>query len=168
MITNSTVNARNFIYCTLYQGPNESFTYYNDNDGHYHAAIYMIEGTMELWASDTETPTDADKLATPEPGMFYDISHTRGKYVVSKTGSVGASLVMFNPVPADKKLNIEILKGSQTKELSADGRATIVCLTGPVDVNGKTLKSSQYAVSFDGKPATLTMGDNTLCAIVTE
>lgn len=166
MISNSAFNAHNFIYCLAYQGPNETMVYYNDNDGHYHSLLYVIEGSMDVSISDTDT-VEPSPLPKPEIGILYDIAHTRGKYVTSKTQSVGTSMITFNPVPADRKLNVEMLSGKQTVEVNAkDSRITIVCFTGPVNVNGKELKSTQYAVVFENKSATLTMEDNTICALV--
>lgn len=166
MIFQNAVNAHSFIYCMIYQSPNETSTYFNDNNGHYHASVYVVDGTADIWLSDTDTPTDNDKIESLETGMFYNTPHTKGKYVIAKTGSVGVSTVMFNPVPADKVLNIQILKDSQTVEINS--KTTIVCITGPVNVNGKELKSTQYAKVFENKSATLTMEDNTICALVTE
>lgn len=161
MISNAAINAHNFVYCLTYQSPNETATYFNDNDGHYHCAIYLIEGTMDV-------NVDGEDLAPLQPGILYDISHTKGKTVTTKTGSVGASMIMFNPVPADRKLKIEIVSGAKTTNIPAEARTTVVCITGPIDVNGKTLNTNQYAVAFDGKAATVITGENTLCALVTE
>jgi hypothetical protein len=166
MIFQNAVNAGSFIYCMIYQSPNEIGTYFNDNNGHYHASLYVVDGTADVWLSDTDTPTDNDKIESLEPGMFYDTSHTKGKYVTSKTGSTGVSTVNFNPIPANRLLNVEILKGSQTIEINY--KTTIVCITGPINVNGKELKSTQYAKVFTNNTATLTMEENTICALVTE
>jgi len=131
----------------------------------------MLEGSMTAYESPTEIPSEADLMVKLQMvrGTLYDVTHTRGKYVTAITGDNGAAMVMFNPVPADKPLNIEILNGNQVKEINAiDKRITIVCITGPIDVNGKNLKTTQYAVVFPGKSATLTMEENTICALVTE
>ena len=151
MISNAAINAHNFVYCLTYQSPHETATYFNDNVGHYHSAIYLIEGTMEV-------NVDGEDLAPLQPGILYDISHTKGKTVTTKTGSAGASMVMFNPIPENRDLKIEIVKGAGTVNVDAESRTTIVCITGPVDVNGKTLNTNQYAVAFSGKSATVTMG----------
>lgn len=162
MISNSIINAKSFICCLCYQGPNETFQYYNDKNGHYHSYLYTFEGLMEVYA-------DEAKLADPEVGILYDISHTHGKQITSNTQLQGCSFVTFNPVPIDRKLNINIVKDKQTIEISAtDKRVTIVCFTGPVKVNDKTLNSTQYAVVFPGKTATLSMEENNICALVSE
>lgn len=161
MISNAAINTNSFVYCLTYFSSHESAEYFNQNLGHYHSVIYLLEGTMDV-------VVDGEELAPLQPGIVYDISHTKGKTVKTSTGSSGASMVMFNPIPEDKKLNVEVVKDSQVLELNATSRTTIICLTGPVEVNGKTLKTNQYAVVFTNKSATLTMKDNTVCAIVTE
>jgi hypothetical protein len=170
MISNTPVNANSFVCCSVYQSPNETTTYFNDNNGHYHSHIYMIEGLMTAYESATEIPSELDlavKLQMVQ-GTLYDVRHTKGKFVTAKTGQHGAAMVMFNPIPADKSLNIEILNGKQTVEIHATTqRITVVCLTGPVNVNGKELKSTQFAVVFQDKSAILNMEDNTICALVT-
>lgn len=167
MICQSAINAKNFIYCLTYQGPNETTVYFNDNTGHYHSHLYLLEGAMEVAASEGKVATEADQLETPQVGVVYDIAHTKGKYVTATTGNVGAAMLMINPVPHDRNLNVKVV--NTTQDITAtDARKTIVCLTGPVTVNGKTLKSTQFAVVFPGNTATLTMEENTLCAIVSE
>lgn len=172
MITNLAINAHNFIYCLVYQSANETTSYYNDMNGHYHQWIYLVEGEMDVVRiSDTEDNlvSSRDMLPPLQAGGVYNISETRGKYVVTKTKDAGASMIMFNPVPADRDLKIEIVKGSNTREVTATNtRVTIVCITGPIQVNGKELKSNQYAVVFENTSATLTMGETAVCAIVSE
>jgi hypothetical protein len=168
MISNISINAGGFLCCSVYQSANETTTYFNDNDGHYHSAIYLMEGNIDTYPSDTETLTANAVNAPLLEGQLYDISHTRGKYVIAKTGSKGASMTMFNPVPADKKLDVQIIKDKETLEINATtDKITIVCLTGPVNVNGKELKTAQFAVVYQNKSATLTMENNTICALVT-
>jgi hypothetical protein len=171
MISNTIINTNGFLCCAVYQSPYETTTYFNDNNGHYHSKIYLIEGEMSAFESETEVLTELDLAVRLQmvQGTLYDVSHTRGKFVTAKTGVKGAAMAMFNPIPADKNLDVEIIKGPRTTEITpTDGRVTIVCLTGPVDVNGKTLKTSQYAVVFENKTAILTMQENTICALVRE
>jgi redox-sensitive bicupin YhaK (pirin superfamily) len=159
MISHTAINARDFVYCLTYQSPHETAIYFNDNTGHYHSSIYLIEGTMDV-------NVDGEDLAPLQHGILYDISHTKGKTITTKTGSSGASMVMFNPLPEDRALHVEIV--SENKTVAAETRTTIVCLTGPIAVNDKQLNTNQYAVVLPGKSATLEMGNNTLCAIVTQ
>lgn len=44
MILNNVVNARTFIYCSVYWSPHETSTYHNSSDGHYHQYIYFVHG----------------------------------------------------------------------------------------------------------------------------
>jgi hypothetical protein len=130
----------------------------------------MVEGSLKAYESTTENPTDLESATKTQlvEGMLYNISTSRGKYITSKTDQYGASMAMFNPVPVDRKLNIEILTGPQTKEIDdTNKKFTIVCLTGPILVNNKELKSTQFAVIQD-KSAIITMQENKICALVSE
>jgi hypothetical protein len=171
MITNTPYKTNDFIYSLTYQGPHETTVYLNDNTGYYRSHIYMIEGEIDAYESNTETPSDLDLMIKTKlvRGTLYDSSHTKGKYIIAKTLENGAAMVMINPVPADRRMDVEILKDKQTIEINAtDKKITIICLTGPIDVNGKTLKTTQYAVVLQNKSATITMEDNTICALVTD
>lgn len=167
MISHTAVNANGFIYCSVYQSPNETTTYHNDNVGEYHAAIYMLEGNLDTYPSETEILASDAVNAPLAQGQLYDISNTRGKFVIAKTGNAGASMVMFNPVPADKNLNIKIVDTPQNVEIdSSAGKVTIVCLTGPVTVNGKTVNSMEFVRVYQGVPATLIVNEDSICALV--
>lgn len=169
MITHAQFKTESFIYSFAYQGPNESTVYLNDNNGYFRSHIYMIEGSLSAYESATQVPSTTD-LLTRSPlvqGTLYDISNTKGKYTTAKTESNGAAMVIFNPIPLTRKLDINIVNGQQTLEVNAvNSNITIVCLTGPVDVNGKQLKTSQFATVYQGKSATLTLEENTICALV--
>lgn len=167
MISHNAINANGFIFCSVYQGPNETTLYFNDGEGQYHQQIYIIEGAVDTYPSDTEVlPTDAVNMPL-SAGNLYDISHTKGKYVTGKTQANGASMVMFNPVPMDRKLDVKILKDAQTVQIAAtDKKVTIVCLTGPVLVNDKEVGSMQFVRLYPGKSATLTLDEGNICAIV--
>jgi hypothetical protein len=168
MIINNSVNTNSFIYCTVYQGPNETTSYYNTGNGHFHETIYLVEGTAEYALSDTAELQGSEEFITLEAGIVYDISNSKGKYVITKTKNTGASMVMINPIPEDKHLKIEIVKGSTTETITAgDERVTVICLTGPVTIKDKTLSSMQYAVVFANTSATLELSENTVCALVT-
>jgi hypothetical protein len=76
-------------------------------------------------------------------------------------------MMMFNPIPHDRKLNVEIVKGPTTIEVVAGGdRTTVVCITGPVIIKGKRLESQQYATVFADTTASLEIPLNGICALV--
>jgi hypothetical protein len=167
MISHNAINANGFIFCSVYQGPNETTIYFNDGEGQYHQQIYIVEGDIDTYPSDTEVLATDAVNAPLVSGVLYDISNTKGKYVIGKTDDTGASMVMFNPVPLDRQLNIEILKDAQTKQITAtDKKVTIVCLTGPVLVNDKEVGSMKFVRLYPGKSATLTLDESNICAIV--
>ena len=170
MISYTPINAKYFTYCLVYQGANETTNYYNSNDGHYHQKMYMIEGTMDIQISRTnEVFKTLFALEKPVADTMYDTSHTKDMYITAKTGDTSAAMIFFNPIPTTKELNVEIIKDAQILEVTAtDTRKTIVCITGSIDINGKTLNSMQHAVVFPGKTATLTIEQNKICAIVSE
>ena len=168
MIINNAVNTNSFIYCSVYQGPNETTSYYNSGNGHFHETIYLVEGTAEYALSDSAELQGSEEFINLEAGLVYNISNSKGKYVITKTKNIGASMIMLNPIPEDKKLEVEIIKGAVTKTITAgDQRVTVICLTGPITIKDKTLSSMQYAVVFANTSATLQLSENTDCAVVT-
>ena len=166
MITTAATNARSFVYCTVYQSPNDSSNHFNDLDGHYHQWIYIVEGVLDTYPSTkVDNYTAKDKAVLTE-GNLYDISHTKGKFVYAKPGNSGASMITFNPVPTTRNLKVEILKDTDSTTINPTGNTTIVCITGPIDINGKTLTSMQFAKLKE--TSTITLSANSVCAVVTE
>ena len=160
MILNNATNAKSFVYCSVYQSPYETTNYFNSGDGHFHESIYIVEGTAEYTTGETYSPLVA--------GQLYDITSTNGKHVVTKTAGVGASMMMFNPIPETKHLQIQMVVGPNTVTVaSGDVRTTVVCVNGPVTIKDKTLNSLQYAVVFADTSAKLVQSENTICALVT-
>lgn len=168
MILNNSINAGNFIYCMAHFGPNESNRYYNSGHGHYHQCIYIVDG----YGSGTITDTQGNILAaddTKRPGELIDLSMTKGTYHITKTTDSGLTVIMFNPIPDTRTLNVEILKGQGTHTITAtESRKVLVCITGPIQANGKELISLQHAKVFPGKTVELVLPENTVCAIVSE
>lgn len=169
MIFNTATNAGGFIYCTTHYGPHTVGTYFNDNAGHFHQAIYIVEGQAMCEVRDVDdlnAPTII-KDGNIDPGQLFDNSNTKGKYVTTITADQGITLVMFNPIPTTRLLDIEIVKGVTTKTITAtDKRITVVCILGPITVNDKTVESLQHVKVFPGKTVTITLPEHTVCALV--
>ncbi len=169
MIVNQAINVGGFAYCISYYGPHTKYTYFNDNDGHYHSWLYIVDGQAE--ASNRLT---ADITSEPvfirtgdSPGELIDVSNGKGQYVTTTTGNVGLSMIMFNPIPTTRDLNVEIIKGVDTKTITAiDKRITVVSIIGPITVNDKTVESLQHVKVFPGKTVTITLPEHTVCALV--
>jgi hypothetical protein len=169
MIFNHAVNVGGFIYCTTYYGPHTTGTYFNDHDGHYHQWLYLIDGqavaTNRLTADITTEPTLI--RSGDAPGELIDVSNGKGQYITTTTGDVGISMMMFNPIPHTRELNVEIIKGITTKTVTADDkRITVVCILGPITVNDKTVESLQHVKVFPSKTVTITLPEHTVCALV--
>jgi hypothetical protein len=168
MIVNNAVNVNSFIYCSVYQGPNETTNYFNSGNGHFHESIYLVEGNATYTATNTEIESSDDIYYPLIADNLTDIADSKGKYVITKTGQTGASMIMFNPIPESKQLAIEIVKGAQTLTVAAkDQRITVICITGPITIKNKVLQSMQYAVVFANTETTLVLSENTICALVT-
>jgi redox-sensitive bicupin YhaK (pirin superfamily) len=96
-----------------------------------------------------------------------DVSASKNKYVITTTENSSLSMMMFNPIPATRDLNVEIVKGTTTKTVTAENnRITIVCIIGPITVNDKTVESLQHVKVFPGKTVTITLPEHTVCALV--
>lgn len=170
MIVHNSINVDSCVVCFVHQGPNEKSIYFNDGLGHYHKMIYIEEGQIDTYPTANGTIMPEDVNAPLSAGQLYDISNTKGKYVVGVTHEVGASMVMFNPVPLERELDIQILKDAQTINIdAADSRVTIVCTTrgSGVTVNDKSMNTMQFAAVRQGTQATLTLQQGAVCAIIT-
>jgi hypothetical protein len=103
------------------------------------------------------------------PGELIDVSNGKGQYVTTTTGNVGLSMIMFNPIPTTRDLTVEIIKGIDTKTITAiDKRITIVSIIGPITVNNKTVESLQHVKIFPGKTVEITLPEHTVCALVSD
>lgn len=167
MILNNAVNAGGFIYCMAYWSPNERITYFNDGDGHYHQYVYIVDGQGYGEARLTENGEIFKSDDTRRVGELLDLSDTKGMYHTTITKENSLNMIMFNPIPDTRVLNVEIVKGPITKTVVAEEkRITVVCITGPITANDKTLASLQHAKIFPGKSAELNLPENTVCALV--
>ena len=171
MILNNAVNTGNFIYCVAHITPNEKHSYYNQGHGHYHQYAYIVDGYAVSHVRDSE---DSDPLHTfrdddRTQGILLDLSSTLGKYHTITTKEQGISMVLFNPIPETRKINVEIVTGPNTKTVSAgDKRIVLVSITGPIYAGGKTLASLQHAKIFPGKTIELIVPENAICALVSD
>lgn len=169
MILNHAVNVGGFLYCATYQGPHTTYTYFNDNDGHYHRWLYVIDGRAEAAdriSNDLTTPVVSTRTGD-SAGDLLDVSSGKGRYVTTTTADVGLSIMMFNPIPATRELDVEIVKGAITKTVTADDhRITLVCILGPITVNDKTVESLQHVKIFPGKTVTIILPEHAVCALV--
>jgi len=167
MILNNAINAGGFIYCMTYIGPHESGVYQNIGNGHYHQYFYIIEGSATAIIRESEDSEPVEINDTKQPGTLVDQRHNHGKWTSVITKDESISLMFFNPIPDTRDLKVEILKGPGTHTITAvDQRKTIVCITGPIQANDKSLASLQHAKILPGKTVELTLPENTVCAIV--
>ena len=169
MILNNAVNAGGFIYCAAYLGPHEKQVYFNDGDGHHHQYSYIVEGSAEVKMSITP---DGDPIYFNDsdvPGTLFCHDEYIGMYHSLVTKDKSLSIINFNPIPATRKLAIEIIKGPVTKTVTADKkRITVVCITGPITANDKILASMQHAKVFPGKTVELNLPESSVCALVSD
>jgi hypothetical protein len=166
MILNQSINTNSFIYCSVYQSSHETTNYYNTGNGHFHESIYILEGEITYTFADAQELSGSETFNTLSKGQTLDLTASKGKYVITKTADVGASMIMFNPIPDSKHLSVDFVTGDKTIT-ATDDRVTVICITGPVTIKDKTLNSGQYAVVFANTSADLVQSNNTICALVT-
>jgi hypothetical protein len=171
MILNNAVNTGNFIYCVAHITPNEQHSYYNQGHGHYHQYAYIVDGYAVSHIRDNK---DSEPLHTFQDdartqGILLDLSFTLGKYHTITTNDHGISMILFNPIPETRNLNVEIITGPIAKTvLAVDKRIVLVSITGPIYANEKPLVSLQHAKIFPGKTVELTVPENAICALVSD
>jgi len=169
MIMNNSVNAGNFIYCMFYAGPNETTTYLNDGHGHFHQSVYVVDGKAIGIVEDLDGNEIITKPSVAPGEIDNTLIETKGTMHTIKTEEQGLTFVAFNPIPDTRVLNLELLKGPTTKTITAtESRITLVCITGPITANGKTLKTLQHAKIFPGKTAEVNVPENAVCILVSE
>jgi len=171
MILNNTINAGNFIYCAAHIGSGENTgPYLNTGNGHFHSWSYILSGSASVWFSETPDGPAVYSNDSKVPETLFDHRPYKNFYHHIKTTDEHLSFINFNPIPDTRNLVVTMLKGPQSDhELTAkEQRITIVCITGPITANGKQLTAMQHAKLFPGKTATLSLSENSVCALVTE
>lgn len=169
MILNNSINAGNFIYCMAYFGPHEDYTYFNSGAGHHHQYAYIVEGSATVQMRKTPDGEAVYYNDSDVPGSLFEHSAYKDMYHSITTKDRSLSIINFNPIPDTRLLNIEIVKGPITKTISAeDRRITVVCITGPISANDKSIESLQHAKIFPGKTVELVLPESTVCALVSD
>lgn len=169
MILNNAINAGNFIYCMAHFSPNESNTYHNQGNGHFHQYLYIVDGQGIVENRETADGPAIRREEGNGVGMLVDLTTTRGLFHTTITNENSLTVILFNPIPETRNLKVEIIKGEQSQIITAnDSRKVIVCITGPVIANNKTLMSLQHAKIFPGKTVELAVPKHSVCAIVSE
>ena len=168
MILNNAINVGNFIYCMIYLSPNESGPYHNSGNGHYHQWVYVVSGSGKAKLSDEENGPITLTKDVFWTGKIVDKSDTRDKYSQIST-TEGLSMIFFNPIPDTLALAVEIVHGPITKIITAvDKRITVVCITGPITANDKTVESLQHVKIFPGKTVEISLPEHAVCALVSD
>ena len=168
MILNNAVNTGSFIYCMAHWSPNESNTYLNTGNGHFHQAAYIVDGEGIAELRETADGLVIRREEGNGSGMLLDLKPTKGLYHTTTTKDKSLTMIMFNPIPDTRELNIEIVKNQSKTITATDKRIVVVCITGPITANDKTLVSLQHAKIFPGKTVELVVPENSVCALVTE
>lgn len=162
------IDCGSFIYCSCYLSPNQKVTHLNAGDGHFHQWLYLVEGSAKAEVKHTADGPNIYERAGDPVGTLVDETDTLGKYVVTTTDDDGMACMLFNPIPATNKLDVQIIKGAGNHKITAtDKRITIVAISGPVTVNGKEVGDHQYAKLFTGKTAEIEMSEHGVIALVT-
>jgi len=168
MILNNAVKAGNFIYCATSLSPYETNIYHNEGDGHYHQCGYIVDGYGTAEIKETADGKNVRFNDTRQPGQLIDLSDARGLYHKTSTQESGLSMLMFNPIPQTRKLDVEIVRGNgNSKNITATNkRITIVVITGIINVNGKEVVNMQHVKVFPGKSVEIQSPLNTVYALV--
>jgi len=169
MILNNAINAGSFVYCSFYMGPNETTTYLNEGHGHFHQAVYVVDGKGIGTVNDIDGNEIITKPSVSPGELDETLIDTKGTNHTIKTQESSLTFVAFNPIPDTRRLAFEVVKGPIEKTITAsEKRITVVCITGPISANGKQLQTLQFAKIFPGKSAELALSDNTVCVLISD
>ena len=184
MPINTFAKVGEFGFCTTYCEPYTDYTYINDGTGHYHVASYVVdvEGSAESRpTNDTSTPPryvqelkkgNLYLLKAPEElDIFGPYGHDgRGVWVRTTTQDTGMLQVLFNPIPEERKLEFEVVKGNDTDSITVtaeEKRKTVVCVQSYILANDKRIDTGQFAKILPGNTAQVQLNKGSVIIIVT-
>lgn len=162
------INTGPFVYCCTYQAPHQTVTYQNTGDGQSHQWLYVREGqAVGKFRATSDVSTAPIIVMGPDPaGTLVDMRSYNDTWVTTTTEEKGFAAILFNPIPATKELDVEIVQGPTTKSITPDARITMVCISGPVTANGNTVITQQYVKILPSHTVELILPEHTIVALV--
>ena len=147
---------RGFVLCIGHISADHTFVVTPEDtmkDGTFSQVNYCIFGKCDLYDSSDNL---VDEIVE---GDSYDGTEYYGKgYKCVTPENIGGSWFSINPLPATKIYDFEVLGEDDTRTIVGDGiERTIICVTGSMTVNDKTLTEKQYARILNGKTANITI-----------
>lgn len=184
MPINTFAKVGEFGFCTTYCEPYTDYTYINDGTGHYHVASYVVDGEGQAESRPTSDNSleagyvqelkkgNLYLLKTPEEaGVFGPYGHDgRGVWVRTTTQDTGMLQVLFNPIPEERKLEFEVVKGNDTDSITVtaeEKRKTVVCVQSYILANDKRIDTGQFAKILPGNTAQVQLNKGSVIIIVT-
>jgi hypothetical protein len=162
---NNDINAGNFVYCMTHWAPHQSKEFYNSGNGFYHQYTYLVDGSCTVDFRDVSGGSIVRSIDSRNINRLFSHANTP-KYETINSTEEGVTLMFFNPISEDRKINVEIKNAGTHNIVATDKRITIVSIIGPVTANNKELITMQHAAVFPGKSAELVIPENGICALV--
>lgn len=184
MPINTFAKVGEFGFCTTYCEPYTDYTYINDGTGHYHVASYVVDGEGQAESRPTSDNSGAPGYvqelkkgnlyllkAPTDVDVFGPHGHDgRGVWVRTTTEDTGMLQVLFNPIPEERKLEFEVVKGKDIQSIKVtaeEKRKTIVCVQSYVMAKDKRIDSGQFAKVLPGNSVDVELSTGSVIIIVT-
>ena len=145
MILNNTINAGTFVYCSAFSSPHETLIAHLSGNGHYSQWTYVVSGEAHRIYSRDKDGVDIVAEFTASSDTLIDTSEYMGLFNIITTKDQHASVVNFNPLPADSKIKVDILHSGVHNIQISPFDTCILCISGSISVGGRELKALQHA-----------------------
>jgi len=161
MIYSDSVSCRGFALCYGGMTPNESFVNENLTVGVFNQLVFVYSGSITA-------SSDGMPNVVLEEKKFTDVSAFFGKPINYTAGSQGAFWLAINPMPVDKRFNVDLITEGSVQVQGSEKEKAIICIDKGAVCNGKALDFIEYVRVLENKTVDLVVESNSLAAIITE
>jgi hypothetical protein len=141
---------KGFAICKGHMTAGETYTYSVEDaskDAVYSQLLFGLNGSGAAYDADGVKITDI-----VIPNTLYDFKDYYGKEYSIRSAENGGTWVCINPIPASKVYTHRVLIDGIVIA-GDDSENVVICMQGPISINGKLLKQLQYARIFKDKIA---------------
>lgn len=159
-IVDDLIMCKGFAICrgTMTAGETYSFTSANTSaDGIFSQLGYCASGSAILY------DMDGNYKLKFETGKLYDVRDFYNKDFYITAEENGGTWICINPTPANKFYKGSILEPDTVRTIKGSEKEQVVlCLSGKITINDKSLNQFQYARILKGKTAKISVDSDSL------
>lgn len=152
-----------FNTCTLACIPNGEYVHPNKVAGLATHYIYIINGSL------TVSNNKGEQLFELNKGDMKDVSPYIGTELILNAGPNGWHHVAFNFLPKEKRMNVEMIHGPQTRNIvGSEKEQSIFCIEGELYCDDKKVDIWKSASIPQERTVSVTIPEGSLAAFFTE